>query len=193
MTVTSRTAAATISLGLLLAFSALPSAAVGQVKCRTNADCKEGANGTCKPDTGACLYAATATTQTTPSPAPVKAQPKLGEDLGVNPSSPKGGEDLGVRPSGSSGDTSLVNPLRGIDTFEELLARILEAVVRIGAIFLTAAIIWVGFLFVAARGNEEKLKNARKALMYAVIGGLILLGAQAIASVIQSTVGSLST
>lgn len=86
----------------------------------------------------------------------------------------------------------LVNPLRGINSFEELLARLLEAVVRIGTIFLTVAIIWVGFLFVAARGNEEKVTRARQALLYTVIGGLILLGAQAIASVIQSTVESIT-
>ena len=95
--------------------------------------------------------------------------------------------------SGSGSENRLVNPLRGIDSFEELLARILEAVVDIGTIVLTVAIIWVGVLFVAARGNEEKIKQARQALMYAVIGGLLLLGAQAIASVIQSSVESLAS
>lgn len=111
------------------------------------------------------------------------------------PLKPSGGSV--VTPANGNGSNScgsqLCNPLRGIDSFEELLARILEAVVRIGTIFLTAAIIWVGFLFVAARGNQEKITKARQALFYAVIGGLILLGAQAIASVIQSTVGSLTS
>lgn len=114
----------------------------------------------------------------------------------VTPAAPlqsSGGSVVTPGNSSSRSENRLVNPLRGIDSFEELLARILEAVVDIGTIVLTVAIIWVGFLFVAARGNEEKIKQARQALMYAVIGGLLLLGAQAIASVIQSSVESLSS
>ena len=52
-------------------------------------------------------------------------------------------------------------------------------------------IVYVGFLFVAARGNEEKIRSARDALMWTVIGGLILLGAEAISLVIQATVKTL--
>lgn len=90
-----------------------------------------------------------------------------------------------------SGQT-LVNPLRDIDTLPELLNAILRAVIRLGVIVLTLALIWVGWLFVKAQGNENGIKEAKRALMYTVIGGLILLGAQAIGLVIQSTVDSLT-
>lgn len=68
----------------------------------------------------------------------------------------------------------------------------MDAAIKIGGIILTIALVWVGFLFVAARGNEEKISRAKAALMWTIIGGLILLGAKAIQSVITTTVTSLS-
>ena len=50
------------------------------------------------------------------------------------------------------------------------------------------AIIYSGFLFVAARGNSEKLTKAKDTLLYTIIGAAILLGAWAIATMISSTV-----
>jgi len=94
--------------------------------------------------------------------------------------------------TGGGGEaTRLINPLDNIDSLEGLLGKILEAVVEIGAIILVLAIIYVGFKFVAAQGAEEKIKEARAALVWTVIGGLILLGAQAITMVIQETVKGL--
>lgn len=85
----------------------------------------------------------------------------------------------------------LVNPLNSIDSLPDLLNAILKAVVELGSIFLVFMLVYVGFLFVAAQGSEEKIRDARGALVWTVIGGLILLGAEAISLVIQSTVQSL--
>ncbi len=84
----------------------------------------------------------------------------------------------------------LSNPLKA-SSISELLTVVLQAVVRLGAIFLVLALVYVGFLFVQAQGKEEKIRDARQALMWTVIGGLILLGAEAIALVIESTVNAL--
>lgn len=99
----------------------------------------------------------------------------------------------GTAPGDSSdgGTIKLVNPLGNIDSLEELLAAVLRAIVRIGAMILVLVLVWVGFLFVMAQGNEEKLRTARSALMWTVIGGLILLGAEAVAQIITSTVSSI--
>ncbi len=92
----------------------------------------------------------------------------------------------------SQPDTSgLTNPLNNINSLPEFLNKILEAVVQLGTIVLILAIVYVGFLFVVAQGNEEKIKSARSALFWTVIGGLVLLGAQTIGLVISSTVGAL--
>lgn len=89
-----------------------------------------------------------------------------------------------------SGVTTLQNPLK-FDSLEELLTGILDAVVNLGFIFLILMLVFVGFKFVMAQGNEEQLKSARGALMWTVIGGMLLLGAKAISLVIQDTVRSL--
>lgn len=102
---------------------------------------------------------------------------------------PAGGVDAGGTPAASGG--GLTNPLNNIDSLPDFLNAILDAIVTLGTILLTLAIIYVGFLFVVAQGNEEKIKSARSALMWTVIGGLILLGAKTIGMVIASTVGAL--
>ncbi|HEY0010435.1 MAG TPA: pilin [Candidatus Paceibacterota bacterium] len=106
----------------------------------------------------------------------------------------KGEQTATGRPNtiGSEGksDGMLTNPLK-VDSIEELLDIVLKAVVRIGSIILVLALVWVGFLFVAARGNPEGVSKARTAFFWTIIGGLILLGATAISGVIQSTAKSL--
>ncbi|MBU0749937.1 hypothetical protein KKH15_00270 [Patescibacteria group bacterium] len=93
----------------------------------------------------------------------------------------------------SGGSTKLVNPLKDIDSLDKLLLAFLDIVVNIGFIFLTLMIVYVGFLFVMAQGKDEKLVAARSALVWTIIGGLILLGAKAIALFIQATGAALGT
>jgi hypothetical protein len=91
----------------------------------------------------------------------------------------------------SSGDGTLTNPLK-FKSLDDLLTGLLAAAINLGAIVLTLALIYTGFRFVAARGNEEKIREARTALMYTIIGGLIILGATAIKEVLQSTISSVT-
>lgn len=99
-------------------------------------------------------------------------------------------DEVEVPPTtGPSG--GLVNPLRGVDSFPDFLRAILGGIVDIGTIVLIMMLVYVGFLFVAARGNAEKLQSAKSALVWTVIGGLILLGATSIQLVIEGTVNSL--
>lgn len=100
-------------------------------------------------------------------------------------------ENTGSGACGGSGG-GLVNPLNGVCTLQQFLKAILKGVVEIGTIILIMMLVYVGFLFVAARGNSEKLQSAKSALLWTVIGGLILLGATAIQLVIEGTVSSLS-
>jgi hypothetical protein len=55
--------------------------------------------------------------------------------------------------------------------------------------FVMFFIIYSGFLFVTARGNEESLTKAKQALLYAIIGGVIIAGAEALAIIIADTAG----
>lgn len=85
----------------------------------------------------------------------------------------------------------LENPLKNIDSIEELISIILNLVWKIGVWILAGFIIYTGFLFVSARGNPAKIKEAGEALKYTLIGGLILLGAWVIAEAIIGTVEAL--
>jgi len=92
--------------------------------------------------------------------------------------------------SGGAGAT-INNPISATD-FTSLLKLILQIVTEIGAIVVVIFIIYSGFLFVTARGNEEKISEAKRALTWTLIGAAILLGANAIALAVQGTVTSLS-
>jgi hypothetical protein len=100
-------------------------------------------------------------------------------------------------PSGSSANTgsnvTLINPLQGGGTLEGFLQSILAFVVRIGTIVVILMLVFVGYKFVAAQGNETALTEARKMLLWTVVGALILLGAQALSLGIQATVNALSS
>jgi len=98
-----------------------------------------------------------------------------------------------------STDTILINPLNMGECssvngacLTAFLASILEFVVRIGAIVVILMLVYVGYEFVVARGNATAISNARRSLLWTVIGALILLGAQVISLGIQATVQSLS-
>lgn len=96
----------------------------------------------------------------------------------------------GGREAGSGGGNTgniLRNPLT-FDTIEEFFAGLLKFIVRVGFIVVTVALIWVGFLFVQAQGRPEKITQAKEALLWTLVGALILLGAEAIAIAIQATI-----
>ncbi|MBP6883739.1 MAG: hypothetical protein KBC06_00705 [Candidatus Pacebacteria bacterium] len=77
-------------------------------------------------------------------------------------------------------------------TIPEFIQVILIGVIKIGIPIIALALIYSGFLFVAAQGNSEKLETAKKSLLYTIIGAAILLGAWAIAILISETVLGIS-
>ena len=87
--------------------------------------------------------------------------------------------------------TGLINPL-GTTSLPQLITDILQLVVKIGAVVIVFMLVYVGFLFVVAQGSESKLEEAKRALLWTIVGALILLGAEAIAQGIQATVNALS-
>ncbi len=67
-----------------------------------------------------------------------------------------------------------------------------KIIMPIAAIIVVFYIIYAGFLFVKSRGNQEELTIAKRALLHAVIGAAILLGALTIATAIQGTLCQIS-
>lgn len=93
--------------------------------------------------------------------------------------------------TGSGGSTELPNPLGSIETISALIGKILDIVVQIGLPAIALAIVYTGFLFVKARGNETELTQAKTTLFWTVIGAAVILGAFVIQTAIQGTVTEL--
>lgn len=72
------------------------------------------------------------------------------------------------------------------------LNKILEFVIRIGTVVVILMLVYVGYLFVIAQGVPGKIEEAKKALLWTIVGALILLGSQAISLGIKATVQALS-
>ncbi len=86
---------------------------------------------------------------------------------------------------------TLDNPIPKVTSIPSLIQTLLTGAIKIGIPVIALAIVYCGFLFVAARGNSEKLTKAKDALLYTCIGGAILLGSWAIATMISATVKGL--
>lgn len=75
------------------------------------------------------------------------------------------------------------------DTAEELVITILNAVVTIAIPIIVLMIMYGGFQYVTARGNAEQIKTATRTLTYAIIGGILIIGAVAITSIMENAIG----
>lgn len=84
----------------------------------------------------------------------------------------------------------LQNPLR-FGSLDQFLTALLDVMVQIAFPIIVLAVIYTGFLFVSARGNKDKLEEAKRAFLWTVIGGLIVLGAAALSKAIEGTVNQL--
>lgn len=105
-----------------------------------------------------------------------------------NPGSPGTGRDPDPgSPGTGSGGVTLTNPLKA-DSLEEFFKAIVDFIVRLGVLVVVVMVVIVGFMFVTARGNPEKISQARAALLWTLVGAVILIGASIIAEAIRATV-----
>lgn len=86
---------------------------------------------------------------------------------------------------------TLKNPIGGTNTLSAFIDKILDVVITIATPIAVLAIIYSGFLFVKARGNDKELAVAKEVLKWTLIGVMVLLGAQLLSSVIAGTITSL--
>ena len=84
------------------------------------------------------------------------------------------------------------NPIKGNGDLETFIKNILDGIVLILTPVLVIMVVYCGYLFVSAQGNTEKLGEAKKALMYTLIGAAIVLGAKGLETIIGNTVGALA-
>jgi len=100
-----------------------------------------------------------------------------------------GDGDVAIDPGSCSSDKvgKLCNPLKAT-TISEFLLAIVGVLLMFAVPIVVIYIMYAGFLFVTARGNTEQISTARTALLWAVVGGVVVIGARVIISVIQGTI-----
>ena len=99
--------------------------------------------------------------------------------------------------SGAQGQlTGIGTALSGINTqgagaLPALIGRLINAFLGVLGIILVVYLVWAGFLWMTASGEEEKVKKAKAMIQQSVIGMVIVIAAYAIASfVINVLVGA---
>ncbi len=96
----------------------------------------------------------------------------------------------------NSNANSFPNPFAGDDKTKSVVGFvtfILEKIVLpVALVVVIFAVIYSGYLFVTAQGNEEKLTEAKKTFFTVIIGSLIILGSVVIATAIHGTLCKIS-
>lgn len=94
---------------------------------------------------------------------------------------------------GGSIDVNIQNPLGNETTIYDIANALLGILMVFAVPIILFFIVWAGFLYVTAGGDQAQITKATKALMYAIIGGVIVLGAQVLLAVITNTVNVMGT
>ncbi len=114
--------------------------------------------------------------------------PILSFAQGMPPVSPSGGTSYTPVKIDNPFDCKGVSPC----TLMTLITTILSSIVMpIASVAVVVWIVWAGFQFVLAQGNEKKITDAKQNLLWSLVGAGILLGAAAISAVVETTVKAL--
>ena len=84
----------------------------------------------------------------------------------------------------------LENPI-GYCTLYDFLNALLKVVIAIAFPVIVLFIVFIGFKYIGAQGKPDELSKVHKLFFWALVGSLIVLGAQALSLAIQATVTNL--
>lgn len=107
---------------------------------------------------------------------------------GIN--NPQGGGGIN-NPQGGGMSVPLINPLGANTTIQQFFYKIIDIILVFALPLIVLYIMFAGFKYVMARGNATEIESATTALTWAVVGGLLIVGAKVILEVIKGTVQSL--
>jgi len=78
---------------------------------------------------------------------------------------------------------TIPNPIRAC-SFADLIRDLTQIILTIGLPLAALMIIFSGFKFVTAGGNEEQVKKARQMFYWTIIGAAVIIGARVIAEAV---------
>lgn len=131
--------------------------------------------------------------QSAPGGRETTGAPVPGGREAPNPGTPGPGGRENTQGTPGTGDLSyeLKNPL-AFNSLQEFIVALLNVFIVIATPIVVIFIILAGFKYVTARGNPSDIQEATRALTYAIIGGVLIIGAVAIAEIIKNLVTSFS-
>jgi Type IV secretion system pilin len=94
-------------------------------------------------------------------------------------------------PTSAGAEGRIGNPLKGTDSLASFFDGIVTVCIELGAIISVLGIMYGGFLYATAQGNEEQLGKAYKTITWALVGTAVLLGARTLMKAVTSTVEEL--
>lgn len=81
------------------------------------------------------------------------------------------------------------SPVSGVVTAEQLLQRIIRWVIGLTGSIALVILIYSGFRYLTAGADEEKAKNAKKMLWWAVLGLAVILASAGIVNSVMYALG----
>ena len=96
-----------------------------------------------------------------------------------------------VANAASDSFNNILNP--SISNIPKFIAEFLRVIVMVALPIISLAIVYSGFLFVWARGNDSELQRAKRNFLYVIVGTILILGAWVIATLIAGTVSEITT
>ncbi len=90
----------------------------------------------------------------------------------------------------ATGRITIDNPIAA-KSLPEFFKAMIMAFTQLGTIVAVLAIMYGGFQYATAQGNEEKLAQAQKTVTWALVGTALLIGAQVIMTAVTGTIKKL--
>jgi len=78
------------------------------------------------------------------------------------------------------------NPLGKTSTINDLLLNIVGFLIVLAIPISMILVVYAGFLYITSAGNEEKVKKAQKALIWALVGFAVVLIARSVPTIITN-------
>lgn len=105
--------------------------------------------------------------------------------IGILIVTPVFAEIIPIPSDSQSTGLNISNPLGGTSDISTLASNIIKFLIILAIPITAILVVYAGYLYIVSAGNEEKVKIAQKALIWAIVGFAVVLIASSIPAIIQ--------
>ena len=88
---------------------------------------------------------------------------------------------------------NITNPMVGVNDITTLVGNIINFLIKLAFPITAILVVYAGFLYITSAGNDEKVKTAQKALIWAIVGFAVVLIASSVPTIIEEFLSGEST